>query len=115
VDNANAAFVERFKGLCAYALATGGGDAGVRYLYDECAAFDNAKGDFELRQRIFDTIGTVADSVATAWEGKKHSSSGSEILEQFEAIQDDEARAAFHKKHREAIMAAHDARNGQQS
>jgi HD-GYP domain-containing protein (c-di-GMP phosphodiesterase class II) len=49
--------------------------------------------------------------VADAREGKKHSCSGSEILDQYEAIQDPEASSAFYKSHREDIQKAQEARN----
>jgi hypothetical protein len=46
IDLLDEDIVNKFRGLCAYALATGQADAGIDYLYGECKAFDAAKGDF---------------------------------------------------------------------
>ena len=70
VDALDAKSVQETRGLCAYAEGTGQATAGIRYLFEECKAFEAAKGDYKLRKalhlQICDVIGSVADSLEKA-------------------------------------------------
>src|ERR1700754_4670619 len=53
IDALDASYVQRVRGICSYAVGTGTGDARMRYLLEECKAFDSAKGDFKLRRAFY--------------------------------------------------------------
>ena len=108
IDTADAAWVQKFRGLCSYAVGTGQADAGLRYLLQECKAYDSAKGDFKLRRALFGQIVDISASVAAATEGQAPASPG--VLGQFEAMEDGEARTAFYAKHKLEIQRGLDAR-----
>jgi len=105
IDATDAAIVDRFRALCAYAIGTGQGDAGINYLYGECQAFDRAKGNFELRRSLFAGIGDVADSVADATKNGR--SSASPVLNQLNSLEGEE-QTRFYRKHRSEVHAAHE-------
>ena len=93
--------------MCAYAVGTGKADAGIRYLYEECKAYDDAK-DLELRRALYAQIVDLTEPVVAACEAAAESKApaGSDVLTQFEAITDPEQRTAFYQKHKAEIWKA---------
>jgi hypothetical protein len=92
IDAADAAFVEKTRWLCSYAVSIGRADAGMRYLPEECRAYDRARGDFKLRRALYAQIVDVSASVADAAEGKAPASP--DVLTQFNAISDPAERSS---------------------
>ena len=105
IDEADAKGVQDIRGLCAYAEGTGQSSAGIRYLLEECKAFDAAKGDFKLRRALHGQIVNIVASVADAVEKQKGIvSPDASVLAEFESITDPEYSTAFWKQHQEAIQ-----------
>lgn len=110
IDAIDARIVENYRGLCAYGVAMGKGGAALRYLLEECKAYDDAKGDFKRRKALFAQVTDVIPSVVDAIEGKESSSPDTSILTEYEAITDPEYSTAFYKQHKDVINAQLQAR-----
>ena len=111
IDTADAKSVQDIRGLCAYAEGTGQADAGIRYLLEECKAFDRAEGDFKLRRalhtQIVDVLGSVTDAVEKAKGIVRPDTS---VLAQFESIQDPADASFYFRQHKDVIQSQLQAR-----
>ena len=110
IDAADEKGVQDTRGLCAYAEGTRQSSAGIRYLLQECKAYEAAKGDFKLRRALRAQIIDITGSVATALEKAKGIvSPDNSILAEFERLEGEDA-TAFWKQHQEAIQSQLQAR-----
>ena len=74
IDAADSAYVDRTRGLCSLIVARGQSSAGIRYLLEECKAYDRAKGDYKLRRALYAGLVDLTASVVEASEKKSPSS-----------------------------------------
>jgi hypothetical protein len=114
VDAIDAKVVEKFQGLCAYAVGTGTASAGTRLLYDTCLDFSKAKG--ESRREHFSTVCSVVNALADSLDKRDDKTridpAKVAIYDQFNSMPDGTEKGAFYSQNKAVILAVEDLKKG---